>query len=82
LVVPEELKKRSSPPTVFFSIGFNLIELTTQLVLDVYLVRFHRTAGSSQLGSGAVRLLRDREIRAYTALVAGEAAPHLGKPGP
>jgi hypothetical protein len=28
------------PPTVFFAIGFNLIELTTQLLLDDYLVRF------------------------------------------
>ena len=28
------------PPIVFFAIGFNLIEFTTQLVLDDYLARF------------------------------------------
>jgi len=28
------------PPIVFFAIGFNLVELTTQLILDDYLVRF------------------------------------------
>jgi hypothetical protein len=28
------------PPIIFFAIGFNLIELTTQLVLDDYFVRF------------------------------------------
>ena len=28
------------PPILFFAIGFNLIELTTQLILDDYLVRF------------------------------------------
>jgi hypothetical protein len=28
------------PPIVFFVVGFNLIELTTQLVLDDYLARF------------------------------------------
>jgi len=28
------------PPTLFFAVGFNLIELTTQLILDDYLVRF------------------------------------------
>jgi hypothetical protein len=28
------------PPIIFFAVGFNLIELTTQLVLDDYLVRF------------------------------------------
>lgn len=28
------------PPTLFFAIGFNLIVLTTQLVLDEYLVHF------------------------------------------
>jgi hypothetical protein len=28
------------PPTLFFAVGFNLIEFTTQLVLDDYLVRF------------------------------------------
>jgi hypothetical protein len=28
------------PPIIFFAIGFNLIELTTQLVLDNYFVRF------------------------------------------
>jgi hypothetical protein len=27
-------------PTVFFAVGFNLIELTTQLILDDYLVQF------------------------------------------
>jgi AcrR family transcriptional regulator len=32
--------KELLPPTLFFAIGFNLIELTTQLVLDDYLVRF------------------------------------------
>lgn len=32
--------KEALPPVVFFAIGFNLIELTTQLVLDDYLVRF------------------------------------------
>jgi hypothetical protein len=28
------------PPVVFFAVGFNLIEFTTQLVLDDYLARF------------------------------------------
>jgi hypothetical protein len=28
------------PPIVFFAVGFNVIELTTQLVLDDYLARF------------------------------------------
>jgi len=28
------------PPTLFFAVGFTLIELTTQLILDDYLVRF------------------------------------------
>ncbi len=28
------------PPTLFFAVGFVLIELTTQLILDEYLVRF------------------------------------------
>jgi hypothetical protein len=32
--------KEILPPVVFFVIGFNLIELTTQLVLDDYLARF------------------------------------------
>ena len=32
--------KEALPPIVFFAVGFNLIELTTQLVLDDYLVRF------------------------------------------
>ena len=32
--------KELLPPTLFFAVGFNLIELTTQLVLDDYLVRF------------------------------------------
>jgi hypothetical protein len=28
------------PPVVFFAVGFNLVEFTTQLVLDDYLARF------------------------------------------
>ena len=32
--------KELLPPIVFFVVGFNLIELTTQLVLDEYLARF------------------------------------------
>lgn len=32
--------KEVVPPMLFFAIGFNLIVLTTQLVLDDYLVRF------------------------------------------
>jgi hypothetical protein len=32
--------KEVVPPTVFFAVGFNVIVLTTQLVLDDYLVRF------------------------------------------
>jgi hypothetical protein len=32
--------KEVIPPIVFFAVGFNLIELTTQLVLDDYLARF------------------------------------------
>ena len=32
--------KEVLPPVVFFVIGFNLVELTTQLVLDDYLARF------------------------------------------
>jgi hypothetical protein len=32
--------KEVIPPTVFFAVGFNVIVLTTQLVLDDYLVRF------------------------------------------
>jgi len=28
------------PPIIFFAIGFNIIELTTQLILDDYFVRF------------------------------------------
>jgi hypothetical protein len=28
------------PPIVFFAVGFNLVKLTTQLVLDDYLARF------------------------------------------
>src|SRR5262245_21157972 len=32
--------KEALPPILFFAIGFNLIELTTQLILDDYLVRF------------------------------------------
>ena len=31
--------KEILPPTLFFAFGFNLVELTTQLVLDDYLVR-------------------------------------------
>jgi hypothetical protein len=37
--VVKELKE-VIPPTVFFAAGFNLIEGTTQLILDDYLVRF------------------------------------------
>ena len=32
--------KQVLPPTIFFAVGFVLIELTTQLILDEYLVRF------------------------------------------
>jgi hypothetical protein len=32
--------KEVIPPTVFFAVGFNIIALTTQLVLDDYFVRF------------------------------------------
>ncbi len=32
--------KEMLPPTVFFAVGFNLIEWTTQLILDDYLVQF------------------------------------------
>jgi hypothetical protein len=32
--------KELLPPIVFFVVGFNLVELTTQLVLDDYLARF------------------------------------------
>jgi hypothetical protein len=32
--------KEVLPPTLFFAIGFCIIELTTQLILDDYLVRF------------------------------------------
>jgi hypothetical protein len=32
--------KEVLPPVIFFVVGFNLIELTTQLVLDDYLARF------------------------------------------
>jgi hypothetical protein len=32
--------KEVLPPTLFFAVGFCLIELTTQLILDDYLVRF------------------------------------------
>ena len=32
--------KEVLPPTVFFAVGFNLIVLTTQLILADYLVRF------------------------------------------
>jgi hypothetical protein len=35
----EELRE-VLPPTLFFAVGFALIELTTQLILDDYLVRF------------------------------------------
>jgi len=37
--VGKELKE-VLPPTIFFAIGFALVELTTQLILDDYLVRF------------------------------------------
>jgi hypothetical protein len=32
--------KELLPPTIFFAVGFNLILLTTQLVLDDYSVQF------------------------------------------
>jgi hypothetical protein len=32
--------KEALPPIIFFVVGFNLVELTTQLVLDDYLARF------------------------------------------
>ena len=32
--------KEMVPPTVFFAVGFNLILLTTQLILDDYRVQF------------------------------------------
>jgi len=32
--------KEVLPPVIFFAVGFNLVELTTQLVLDDYLARF------------------------------------------
>ena len=32
--------KEVLPPTIFFAIGFTLVELTTQLILDDYLVHF------------------------------------------
>ena len=32
--------REALPPTLFFAAGFVLIELTTQLILDEYLVRF------------------------------------------
>jgi hypothetical protein len=32
--------KEALPPILFFVVGFNLVELTTQLVLDDYLARF------------------------------------------
>jgi len=32
--------KEALPPMIFFAVGFNLIELTTQLVLDDYFTRF------------------------------------------
>jgi hypothetical protein len=32
--------KEVIPPTVFFAVGFNIIALTTQLILDDYFVRF------------------------------------------
>jgi hypothetical protein len=32
--------KAALPAIIFFAIGFNLIELTTQLILNQYLIRF------------------------------------------
>jgi Ni/Fe-hydrogenase subunit HybB-like protein len=32
--------KEVLPPVIFFAVGFNLVELTTQLVLDDYFARF------------------------------------------
>ena len=43
------------PPMVFFAVGFNLVELTTQLVLDDHLARF-----ANYLVATAEALLWDR----------------------
>jgi hypothetical protein len=59
--------KEALPPIVFFAIGFNLIELTTQLILDDYLVRFANfmvatgaalVVGKAVLVANAIPLLR------------------------
>ncbi len=31
--------RKALPPTVFFAVGFNLVVLTTNLILDEYLVQ-------------------------------------------
>src|SRR5262245_6538579 len=64
--------KEALPPILFFAIGFNLIELTTQLILDDYLVRFANfmvatgaalVVGKAVLVANALPLIRRFDAR-------------------
>ena len=45
--------KEMLPPTIFFAVGFNLILLTTQLILDDYSAQF----ASFMLATGAALIV-------------------------